>query len=176
MSIDFIIDESDEILGLKIITPSVHYESRGSIWTSYNTSKVGQILPNGLSFKHDKFSLSKNNVLRGIHGDHKSWKLISCAYGKIFQVIVDMRKTSKTYLKWQSFELGEESRSMIMIPPGMGNAFYVTSDTALYHYKLAYNGEYVDADEQFTVAWNDPRLKIQWPTDDPILSDRDSRL
>jgi dTDP-4-dehydrorhamnose 3,5-epimerase len=65
---------------------------------------------------------------------------------------------------------------MILIPPGMGNAFYVKSSSAIYHYKLAYSGNYIDADEQFTIAWNDPLLNIKWSTNDPILSKRDARL
>ena len=64
---------------------------------------------------------------------------------------------------------------MVLIPPGIGNAFYVNSEKATYHYKLAYHGEYVDADEQFTVPWDDPRINIEWPSRSPILSDRDMR-
>ncbi|MDA8808818.1 dTDP-4-dehydrorhamnose 3,5-epimerase family protein [Gammaproteobacteria bacterium] len=176
MSIDFSIIESEVLADVKIITPSVFQESRGSIWTSYGTDSLGSLLPGDLSFKHDKFSQSNANVLRGIHGDHKSWKLVSCIHGQIKQVVVDMRASSKTYLKWESFDLGTQNRSMILIPPGMGNAFYVSSSSAIYHYKLAYSGDYIDADEQFTVSWNDPRINIKWPTNDPILSERDARL
>jgi dTDP-4-dehydrorhamnose 3,5-epimerase len=170
------IEQSPKISGVKIISPSVFDESRGSIWTSYNTSQIGSLLPDGLSFKHDKFSTSKNNVLRGIHGDHKSWKLVSCVSGKIMQVVVDMRKQSNTYLAYECFDLGMHNQQIILIPPGLGNAFLVESEFATYHYKLAYQGDYVDADEQFTVAWDDPRINIDWPTRAPILSERDRRL
>lgn len=176
MSIDFYIEDSEYISGVRIIAPSVYDESRGSIWTSYNSSHIGSILPDGMTFKHDKFSISKNNVLRGIHGDHKSWKLVSCVYGEILQVVIDLRRNSSTYLEHECFDLGNNDRRMVLIPPGLGNAFYVKSETAAYHYKLAYDGDYADADEQFTVAWNDPRINIEWPTTDPILSERDRRL
>ena len=176
MAIEFSIAGSTKISGLKIITPSAFEESRGSIWTSYSTSEIARLLPNNLQFKHDKFSVSKNNVLRGIHGDHKSWKLVSCVSGGIFQVVVDMRENSETFLHWEAFDLGADNREMILIPPGLGNAFYVKSAHATYHYKLAYDGDYADTDEQFTVSWNDPRINILWPTIDPILSDRDRRL
>ena len=176
MVAEFSIIDSDVLPGVKVITPSVFEESRGSIWTSYRTDLLGSFLPGELSFKHDKFSQSNANVLRGIHGDHKSWKLVSCIHGQIMQVVVDMRASSKTYLKWESFDLGAQNRSMILIPPGMGNAFHVSSRSAIYHYKLAYSGDYIDADEQFTVSWNDPRINIKWPTNDPILSERDARL
>jgi dTDP-4-dehydrorhamnose 3,5-epimerase len=176
MAIEFNMNVSTTIKDLKIITPSAFEESRGSIWTSYSTSEVGALLPQDLHFKHDKFSTSKKNVLRGIHGDHKSWKLVSCVSGTILQVVVDMREESETFLQWESFDLGETNREMILIPPGLGNAFYVKSEQATYHYKLAYEGEYVDANDQFTVSWNDARLNIVWPAKDPILSERDGRL
>ena len=174
MAIEFSIVDSEVLLGVKVITPSVFEESRGSIWTSYNSDSLGSLLPLDLSFKHDKFSQSNSGVLRGVHGDHKSWKLVSCIQGEIQQVVVDMRESSATYLKWQSFDIGCSNRSLVLIPPGMGNAFYVKSSSATYHYKLAYPGNYIDADEQFTVPWNDPRINISWQTSDPILSNRDS--
>ena len=176
MAIEYSILDSSTINDIKIIKPSVFEEIRGSIWTSYTSSEIGSLLPSNLKFKHDKFSISKKNVLRGIHGDRKSWKLVSCVYGSIFQVVVDMRENSKTYLSWQSFELCDDNRELILIPPGLGNAFYVKSDYAAYHYKLAYIGAYADINDQFTVKWNDSRLNIQWPSDDPILSERDMKL
>ena len=176
MKLDFKSENSQIFQGVKIITPSVFTESRGSIWTSFLEEQIGSFLPDELHFKHDKFSESKKNVLRGIHGDHKSWKLVSCVSGQIFQVIVDLRESSETYLKWDNFILEPSNRKMILIPPGMGNAFLVTSNSAIYHYKLAYDGDYIDADEQFTVSWDDPRLQINWPISTPILSDRDKRL
>jgi len=176
MSISFEVNESDILDDLKIINPSIYSEKRGKIWTSYHSEFLSSLLPNNLSFKHDKFSQSKKNVLRGIHGDKKSWKIVSCIQGSIMQVVVDMRKSSRTYLKWQSFELGDSCQSSIIIPPGMGNAFFVKSDIATYHYKLAYNGDYIDAEDQFTVAWNDARLDIKWPNMAPILSERDKGL
>ena len=176
MAIEFKTAESTKINGLKIITPSAFEENRGSIWTSYRTSEIGGLLPNNLSFKHNKFQVSKKNVLRGIHGDHKSWKLASCVSGCIFKVVVDMRENSETFLQWESFNLGGDNRQIILIPPGLGNAFYVKGDQATYHYKLAYEGDYADTDEQFSVGWNDPRLNIVWPTTDPILSERDRGL
>jgi len=176
MKINFDIEPSNILKDVKVITPSVFEESRGSIWTSYLESTIDSLLPAGIGFKHDKFSKSKSNVLRGIHGDHKSWKLVSCVHGSVKQVVVDMREQSDTHLTWQSFDLTENNKKMVLVPPGMGNAFYVTSDYAIYHYKLAYTGEYVDAIDQFTVIWDDPRLNIDWPTKNPILSERDRRL
>lgn len=174
MVANFSITDSGILSGVKIVSPSIFEEKRGEIWTSYSLDLLRSLVPPDVTFKHDKFSQSHYNVLRGIHGDHKSWKLVSCISGAIMQVVVDMRPGSKTYLRWQSFELGSKNRTMVLIPPGMGNAFYVMSSSAIYHYKLAYNGEYIDADEQFTISWNDPKLGISWPTKAPTLSERDA--
>jgi len=176
MSIDFKIISSDVLDGVRILTPSVFEEERGNIWTSYRNKEIDNLLPNGQTFNHDKFSQSKHNVLRGIHGDNKSWKLVTCVYGEIHQVVVDMRKSSPTYQKFQRFVINRQNQKLILVPPGVGNAYYVSGETAVYHYKLSYDGEYIDAEEQFTVAWNDPELNIDWPTDKPLLSTRDARI
>jgi dTDP-4-dehydrorhamnose 3,5-epimerase len=173
MSIEFNIQESTEINGVYILTPSVSEDARGNIWTSFLKGEVEGLLPDDLFFKHDKFSTSKHNVLRGIHGDTKSWKLVTCVYGEIQQVVVDMRKDSPTYKQWQGFIISKDNQQLILIPPNMGNAYYVNSSEAVYHYKLAYNGDYIDADEQFSVRWNDNTIGINWTSDNPILSNRD---
>jgi dTDP-4-dehydrorhamnose 3,5-epimerase len=154
--------------------PSVSEDVRGNIWTSFLKDKVEVFLPDDLFFKHDKFSASKYNVLRGIHGDTKSWKLVTCVHGEVQQVVVDMRKDSPTYKQWQDFIISKDNQQLILIPPNMGNAYYVKSSEAIYHYKLAYSGDYIDADEQFSVKWNDNTIGINWMSDNPILSNRDA--
>ena len=172
MKSEFNANESDVLKGVWELSSSISTDNRGYIWTSFDKN-LKKILPSDVSFEHDKFSLSKHNVLRGIHGDNKSWKLVSCVFGEIMQVVVDLRKNSKTYLKWQSFDLEGSINKIILIPPNMGNAFYVKSSEALYHYKLSYEGDYLDADKQFSLQWNDEKININWPTINPILSERD---
>ena len=173
MSIEFEIEDSKQIKDVWIITPSISEDERGNIWTSFIKNEIETIISDGLNFKHDKFSTSKKNVLRGIHGDSKSWKLVTCVYGEIQQVVVDMRQDSDTYLQWQDFIINNANQMLILIPPNMGNAYYVKSEEAVYHYKLAYDGEYIDADEQFSIKWNDESIGIKWLTKTPILSERD---
>ena len=175
MTISFNIQESKKIAGVYILKPTISEDLRGNIWTSFLKDNIEHLLPSDLFFKHDKFSISENNVLRGIHGDMKSWKLVTCVYGEVQQVVVDLREDSSSYLKWQDFIINGDNQQSILIPPGLGNAYYVSSERAVYHYKLAYEGSYIDADEQFTVSWNDPRINIKWPTNDPVLSKRDAR-
>ena len=200
MSIDFHIAQSAKIQGVFIITPSIATDRRGNIYTSFLQEEIEKLLPNSapqkepfsapkvkanlaknaahtnkLSFKHDKFSHSRQNVLRGIHGDTKTYKLVTCVYGEILQVVVDMREGSPTYLQHEKFIINYQAPKLILIPPNMGNAYFVRSGEAIYHYKLAYTGEYFDANEQFSLAYNDTRLGIDWGLNGvtPILSNRD---
>lgn len=170
---DFEIVDSVVIKGVKIITPSVHNDERGTLFTTFYEEVYAGLVPNGIHFKHDKFARTIKRVLRGIHGDTKSWKLVTAVYGEISQVVVDNRKESPTYKKWELFKISGTNPKLILLPPGVGNAFYVHSAEAVYHYKLAYEGEYFDAEEQFTIKWNDSEFGIAWPDKDPILSDRD---
>jgi dTDP-4-dehydrorhamnose 3,5-epimerase len=140
---------------------------RGEIYTVCNNKD------SELKFSHDKVAIRYKDVLVGIHGDYKTWKLVTCLYGRIFAVIVDNREDSVDYLKFKDFILSHENKKQLLIPPGFGNSFFVLSDVCIYNYKLSYDGEYVDHDQQFTIKWNDPRLGIKWPHDAPILSPRD---
>jgi dTDP-4-dehydrorhamnose 3,5-epimerase len=158
---------------VKIIFPDIFNDHRGIIFTDYLESYFINTFENKLRFGHSKFAQNFQNVLRGIHGDFKSYKLIQCVYGEIFQVIVDCRKDSETYLKHECFNLNHNEPKMILIPPGFGNAFYVKSDFAIYNYKLSYTGEYNDYNKQFTYKWNDKSINIKWPNNSPILSSRD---
>ncbi|XXK29946.1 dTDP-4-dehydrorhamnose 3,5-epimerase family protein [Rhodobacteraceae bacterium nBUS_24] len=161
-----------EMPEIKLIKHTSFSDSRGKIFSLYNRKTEKLIFPPG--FVHDKFTLNKKNVLRGIHGDHVSTKLVTCIVGEVFQVIVDCRKNSKNFGNWVSFNLNSESNNAILIPPGFGNAFLSLNDNTVYHYKLSYPKNYVDADEQFTFRWDDDRFAIDWPTNNPILSSRDA--
>jgi dTDP-4-dehydrorhamnose 3,5-epimerase len=150
-----------------IIEPSIFTDGRGSIYSSYDESL--SLLPEGIRFIHDKFARSRANVLRGLHGDDKTWKLISCVWGMIFEVVVDVRKDSPTFNKHATFVLHPQDKQ-ILIPPGFLNGYYAYSDS-LYHYKLAYKGDYSDVKDQITVKWDS--LGIIWPCSYPILNERD---
>lgn len=147
-------------LGLTIIEPTVFQDFRGDIYSSYNESLS---LP--VKFIHDKFVTSKEGVLRGMHGDNKTWKLISCVWGMVYNVIYD-----PILKKWEAFVLSSSKRKHILIPPGFLNGYYACSES-VYHYKLAYEGGYSDVKDQITIRWDS--LGIQWPCINPILGERD---
>ena len=161
--------ESTKIQGVKIIKYDRFIDLRGSIWTTYLENKIKNI-----KFNHDKFSVSYKDVIRGIHYDNKTFKLVTAVYGAIDQVVVDMRKDSDTYKASMVFNIDDNKRFSILIPPMVGNGFRVKSDVAVYHYKLSYIGKYLDADKQYTIKWDDPTIGINWKCEKPILSNRDS--
>ena len=145
-------------------------DHRGYYWTSWKSGLIKK-----LKFKHDKFSLSKKNVLRGLHGDNKTWKLVSCPYGKFLLVVVNCVKKSKDYLTWQSWILSHNNGVQILIPPNHANGHLCLSNKCLFHYKLSYKGSYIDVKKQFSLKWNDPKLNINWRIKNPILSNRDEK-
>ena len=155
--------------GVKIIEPDVFTDFRGDLWTTWKKNEF----PYDVKFNHDKVSTSRKNVLRGIHGDFKSHKLITCLYGELFFILVDNRKDSKTYLQHHNMILDDKKRKMVLVPPGVGNGFLVLSNNSVFSYKWAYEGKYPDVEDQFTIKWNDKRLNIDWPINNPILQKRD---
>lgn len=163
---------------VKVIQPSTYYEFRGSISTTYHSDYYDRLLPasernEGLQFKHDRYSKSKIGVLRGLHYDEKTWKLVSCLHGKIYLVVLDVRKHSTTYGQWESFIISPETGTQVLIPPMFANGHFVMEDDSIFHYKMAYQGEYNDENKQQTIVWNDKRFNIDWPMANPILSKRD---
>jgi len=162
--------DQDKFKDVHIIRPSIYTDFRGDLWTYYKKDGFIEGIP---EFIHDKFSTSRKNVLRGIHGDVKSWKLITCVYGELYFVVVDNREDSKTYKQWRWHILDDKRRDIILLPPGVGNGFLVLSDESVFSYKWAYSGKYPDVEDQFTIKWNDPIIQIDWPIDNPILQRRD---
>ena len=132
-----------QIKDIKILTPDVHTDYRGDLWTIWKgTDKY---------FNHDKVSTSRKNVVRGIHGDFKSTKLVTCLYGELYFVVVDNRKDSVTYLEWDWIVLTQDNKKSVLVPPMFGSAFCVLSEHSVFMYKWSYGGKYPDVDNQFTL-------------------------
>lgn len=124
-----------------------------------------------IEFVEQDFSFSKKDVLRGLHGDTKTWKLISCLYGELYLVVVNYDKNSENFGKWEGFTLNPENRLQILIPPLHINGHLILSDWGLFHYNQS--EYYSGAENQFSLRWNDPRFNIKWPINNPIFSKRD---
>jgi len=156
-----------DIEGLLQIELDAFNDNRGQIWSVYEDC---DLLP---SFVEDKVTISNKNVLRGLHGDHKTSKLISCLHGEIFLAVVDVRKDSVTYKKVKTFQLSAENPTMVLVPAGCLNGHACLTEKCIFFYK--WTEKYDGPEAQITVKWNDPTLKIPWPLKNPILSERDNR-
>ena len=162
-----------DVLGLNLVEPSSHMDFRGEIYTTWSKQPHRGAEYPSLDFCHDKFSRSRKHVLRGFHGDSNTWKLMCCVYGDMFLAVVDNRPESATYLDTETFVISDRNKLQVLVPPMYGSAHVVLSDEGVFHYKLAYEGEYNDVGDQFVVKWNDPRLDVEWPVNNPIIYGRD---
>lgn len=159
--------------GVLLITPPTIYEDfRGFYVETYNevTYREAGITQN---FVQDDISGSSKHVLRGIHGDQETWKLVSCLTGNFYLAVVNNDPSSPQYRQWEGFSLSETNRLQVLIPPKFGNGHVVISDKAIFHYKQT---SYYNRAGQFTIPWNDPAYKVWWPIKDPITSVRDEGL
>ena len=154
---------------LVIKPPTVFEDFRGTYVETYNRHLYEEAGIN-VDFVQDDISVSTRHVLRGIHGDAETWKLVSCLFGKFYLVVVNWDETSPQYGKWESYVLSEQNRLQVLIPPKFGNGHLILSESAIFHYK---QNSYYDRASQFTIKWDDPKLNIWWPVKDPILSRRD---
>ena len=156
--------------GVLLIKPEVFKDFRGQFIETYN-EKLYRKEGIDIKFIQDDIVLSTKNVLRGIHGDNRTWKLLSCLDGKIYFVVVNCDKESENFGKWQSFILSDINRLQVLVPPKHGNAYLVLSDLVIFNYKQS--TYYQGMEKQFTYKYNDPRFKIRWPIKNPIVSRRD---
>ncbi|MFH1025198.1 MAG: dTDP-4-dehydrorhamnose 3,5-epimerase [Nitrospirota bacterium] len=157
-----------------LIEPRRFVDTRGFFMETY---KYSDFLRNGIQehFVQDNYSRSVRGVLRGLHyqrNPHAQGKLVQCIRGKIFDVAVDIRKGSPTFMQWISTELSEENNRMFYVPPGFAHGFVVVSEIADVIYKCT--KEYSPEDDR-GIIWNDPDIQIQWPIQEPVLSEKDSR-
>ncbi len=156
--------------GVYLIKPFVHEDERGNFYETYNKKKYKEV---GLTvdFIQDDISCSVKGVLKGIHGDSGTYKLVQCVYGSVYAVVLCCDKSTPDFGKWESFILSAENKYQLYIPPMYGNGYFVTSDIAVYSYKQStYYGEY----KQFTYKWNDDQFSIKWPDGHKIMSRRDA--
>jgi len=162
--------KSTELDGVLEITPPTNFEDfRGSYVELYN-ERIYQESGITQQFIQDDISTSRGNVLRGIHGDQFTTKLVTCLEGSFYLVVVNNDPLSAQYRKWQAFTLSSQNRVQILIPPKFGNGHLVLTESAIFHYKQT--TEY-DRSGQFTILWNDPEFNLWWPTTNPIVSRRD---
>jgi dTDP-4-dehydrorhamnose 3,5-epimerase len=162
--------------GPVLIEPVVHGDERGFFMETFRQHKLAELgIPDDLQFVQDNHSRSGRGVVRGMHlqiGDGID-KLVWCARGAIVDVIVDVRRGSPTYGKWEAFELSDANHHQLLVPVGFGHGFCVVSDVADVLYKQT---GYYDPALERGFAYNDPDVMIRWPlpAEDLIPSERDA--
>ncbi len=158
-----------KLKGVRLIKLEAFEDHRGKYVELYNENVYRQ---HGIDVKfvQDDVSISTRGVLRGIHGDAETWKLITCVSGRFYLVVANCDTESPDFGQWEGFTLTDTNWNQVLVPPKFGNGHLVLSDVTSFHYKQSTN---YNPAGQFTYKWNDPRLNIWWPVKDPILSRRD---
>jgi dTDP-4-dehydrorhamnose 3,5-epimerase len=159
--------------GVLVLTPEVYRDARGAFCETFNQRRMAEAgLPT--DWPQDNFSISRRNVLRGIHYQtiQPQGKLVRATHGAVLDVAVDLRRGSPTFARHVAVELSGENGEMLWIPAGFGHAFLVLSEAAGFAYKVT---DYYCAAGERTIAWNDPDLAIAWPiaAAQVIVSDKD---
>ncbi len=155
-----------------LLEPKVFGDDRGFFYESWNKRTFAE-LGIAADFVQDNHSKSQKNVLRGLHYqiEQAQGKLVRVTAGAVYDVAVDLRRSSSTFGKWVGFTLSAEDKRMAWIPPGFAHGFCVTSDSAEFLYKTT---DYWSPAHERTLLWNDPQLAIPWPlTGEPLLAAKD---
>ncbi len=160
-----------ELDGVLVLEPTKYSDKRGFFIESYNKKILKEI---GLDFDfvQDNHSRSTKDVLRGLHfqKNHPQGKLVRCVRGSVFDVAVDINKKSPNFGKYFSIELNDTNNRMLWIAPGYAHGFCVLSDVADFNYKCT---EYYYPNDQAGILWSDNDIRINWPTSNPIISEKD---
>lgn len=160
-----------DLPGVVLIEPAVYRDQRGFFLETYHAGKYRAAGVEGI-FVQDNQSHSVRGTVRGLHAQrHRpQGKLVRVLRGEIFDVAVDIRRSSPSFRRWVGVRLSAESFLQIYIPPGFAHGFCVLSETAEVEYKCT---ELYDPADEFGILWNDPELDITWPVREPILSEKD---
>ncbi len=164
-----------ELGDVLLLEQKVFSDARGYFFESYNRRTFAQATGIDLEFVQDNHSRSTNNVLRGLHYQIRKpqGKLVRVVVGEIWDVAVDIRRSSPTFGEWTGFALSAESKRAVWIPPGFAHGFLVISENAEVEYKAT---DYYAPEHERTIRWNDPTLAIAWPSGrEPFLNAKDRR-
>ncbi|MGG3799033.1 dTDP-4-dehydrorhamnose 3,5-epimerase [Metabacillus fastidiosus] len=164
-----------DLAGVVILEPTIHRDNRGFFTESFN-EKVLRNKGIHVSFVQDNHSMSREaGTIRGLHfqlNPKAQTKLVRVLKGAIYDVIVDLRRGSKTYRQWSSFILSEHNQRQLYVPKGFAHGFCTLVPDSEIFYKV---DEYYSPDHDRGISWNDPSLSIPWPTSNPILSNKDKQ-
>lgn len=160
--------------GIKLIEPKVFGDARGFFFESFNAREFAQHVQEGVTFVQDNHSRSAKGVLRGLHYqiEHAQGKLVRVTEGEVFDVAVDLRRSSPTFGQWEGVVLSSASHRQLWVPPGFAHGFVVLSESAQFLYKTT---DYWYPEFERSLLWNDPSIGIEWPIDfQPVLAAKDA--
>jgi len=159
--------------GVVIIEPDVFGDPRGFFIETWNRRRYEEAGVSG-TFVQDNVSYSGKGVVRALHfqNPNAQGKLVYTLKGEVWDIAVDVRVGSPTFLKWVGVTLSVDNRRQLYIPPGFAHGFAVTGDDALFVYKCT---DFYDPKSERSINWNDPQIAVEWPVKEPILSGRDSQ-
>ena len=167
---------STSITDVKLIEPKVFGDARGFFFESFNQKAFNEATGTNHQFVQDNHSRSSKGVLRGLHYQiqQPQGKLVRVVRGAVFDVAVDIRKSSPTFGQWVAEELSEDNHRQLWVPPGFAHGFMVLSETAEFLYKTT---DYYAPHYERCIAWNDPVIGIEWPhlAQAPVLSAKDQQ-
>ncbi|MDR5751453.1 MULTISPECIES: dTDP-4-dehydrorhamnose 3,5-epimerase [unclassified Caballeronia] len=158
---------------VKIIEPKVFGDARGFFYESFNAREFAEQVQSGVEFVQDNHSRSAKGVLRGLHYQiqHPQGKLVRVVEGEVFDVAVDIRKSSPNFGKWVGVNLSEENHRQLWVPPGFAHGFVVLSETAQFLYKTT---DYWYQAHERSIVWNDAEIGIEWPiSEEPLVAPKD---
>jgi dTDP-4-dehydrorhamnose 3,5-epimerase len=159
---------------VKIIEPKVFGDARGFFYESFNGREFAELVEAGVEFVQDNHSRSAKGVLRGLHYqiEHAQGKLVRVVEGEVFDVAVDIRRSSPNFGKWVGVTLSTENHRQLWVPPGFAHGFVVLSESAQFLYKTT---DYWFPEHERSLVWNDPEIGIEWPIDfEPLLAAKDA--
>jgi dTDP-4-dehydrorhamnose 3,5-epimerase len=159
---------------VKIIEPKVFGDMRGFFYESFNAREFARETGVGAEFVQDNHSRSVKGVLRGLHYQiqHPQGKLVRVVSGEVFDVVVDIRRSSPTFGKWEGVHLSADNKRQLWVPPGFAHGFCVTSESAEFLYKTT---DYWFPEFERSLLWNDPALAIEWPLEgEPQVAAKDA--
>jgi dTDP-4-dehydrorhamnose 3,5-epimerase len=165
--------QATSIPGVLIFEPKVFGDDRGFFYESFNERRFTELSGVSSSFVQDNHSKSARNVLRGLHYQiqQPQGKLVRVVAGEVFDVAVDIRKSSATFGQWVGVVLSAENKRQLWVPPGFAHGFVVTSESAEFLYKTT---DYWAPEHERSILWNDPAIGIKWPMQGaPLLSGKD---
>lgn len=160
--------------GVLLIEPKVFGDERGFFFESFNARSFAQATGVTAAFVQDNHSHSRRGVLRGLHYqlEQAQGKLVRAVTGEVYDAVVDLRRSSPTFGRWEGFVLSAQNKKMLWVPPGFGHGYYVMSESTDFLYKTT---DYYAPQHERCVLWNDPAIGVQWPlsTGEPTLSAKD---